>query len=302
MCPKAIKIRKAISHPGLAYKILVQKAKRMLLWDYYYSSLREPKTRIKLPLQPDVNDIVDKLKGSGINVSDFAIDIADYHSYLQKAEYQNFQNYYGGGKAKNFFEKSLEHYLAAKVLNLSSDDVYIDIASENSPSAEIYKKLYGCQTYRQDLMFPKGFKGNTIGGDACYMPVPNAFASRMALHCSFEHFEQDADIRFVKEANRVLADGGKLCIVPLYLYNQYGILTNPVVLPRGGISFDSDAMLFCCKSWGERHGRFYDVSHLISRVLNNINFRSTIFVVQNEHEVDRSCYAKFIAVFEKLGN
>jgi SAM-dependent methyltransferase len=170
-----------------------------------------------LTLNPPTENIIDKLKKNGLRVIDFEIHIDEFRQYLEKAQYNKFPRYYGGGKESNFIEKSLEHFLAANALQISKNGVYIDIASSNSPIAEIYHRLYGCETYRQDLKFARGINENTIGGDACNMPMKNGFATKMALHCSFEHFEQDSDIRFIKEASRVLQKGGKLCIVPLYL-------------------------------------------------------------------------------------
>ncbi len=88
--------------------------------------------------------------------------------------------------------------------------------------------------------------------------------------------------------------------MPLYLFNKYVIQTDPAALPKGGISFEGDAVLYCAKGWGERHGRFYDMPHLISRIRNNLNnLKLTIYVIQNEKEVDPSCYVKFVALFEK---
>jgi ubiquinone/menaquinone biosynthesis C-methylase UbiE len=154
--------------------------------------------------------------------------------------------------------------------------------------------------FRQDLRFNKGLNGNVIGGDASNMPIEDGFATKMALHCSFEHFEHNADIAFIKEATRVLRKGGKLCIIPLYMFNKYAIQTDPAVLPFRGIPFDKDAVLYCAKGWAERHGRFYDVAHFVSRIVKNMQeLNLTIFVVQNEKKVDSSCYVKFIALFEK---
>ena len=221
---------------------------------------------------------------------------------MRKAEYKKFLGYYFkfGILGRVMIEKSLEHYLASKLLCLSENDVYIDIASSNSPTPEIYHKLFGCKCYRQDLIFPEGVKGNVIGGYANNMPVADGFASKMALHCSFEHFEGDLDIRFIKEAQRVLAEGGKLCILPLYLFTKYAIQTNPVILPKGGMPFENDAILYCAKGSGNRHSRFYDVNHFISRVINNANnLKLTLYLVQNEKAVHPSCYLKFIALFEK---
>jgi hypothetical protein len=302
------KIKKAIKHPDKIYRFVNRKFKKAwnyLFWDFYYAALREPKIKsapfnpqkLAIPNGPEIHkEIVKELRENNFNVIEFEINIADYRTYIHDAEYQKFPNY----KPTNFIKKSLEHYLAAKILNLSYEDVYIDIASAASPAPEIYRKLYGCKVYKQDLTFPEGLHGNVIGGDAGNMPVDNGFATKMALHCSFEHFEQDADIRFIKEAGRVLSKGGELCIVPLYLFNQYVIQTDPAVLPKGGIPFESDAVLYCVKGWGNRHGRFYSIPKLVERIKNNLNSLAlSVYVIQNEKEVDPSCYTKYIALFKK---
>lgn len=290
-----------LRHPVKTYRYIVRRVKELLLWDCYYNALRQPKVKSAVPHDPQIHsEIIKELKKNSFNVAEFDIDVTDYRRYMNNAEYHRFPNYFRGGKADYFVEKSLEHYLAARMLNLSADDVYIDVATSNSPAPEIYHDLYGCKVYRQDLIFPKGIHGNVIGGDACNMPVKDGFATKMALHCSFEHFEHDSDIRFIKEASRVLANEGKLCILPLYLFNKYAIQTDPIVLPKGGIPFEKEAILYCARGWGNRHGRFYDIPHLITRVRNNLsNLRLTVYVVQNEKEVASSCYVKFIGLLSK---
>ena len=241
-----------------------------------------------------------ELRSHGFRLHDFSIDVAGYERYIRDARYHQFPNYYRGGHGANFAEKSLEHYLVAILLDLQKDDVYIDIANNSSPTPEIYHRLYGCNVYRQDLLFSPGIHGNVIGGDAGAMPVADGFATKMALHCSFEHFEQDADIRFVAEAGRVLSSGGKLCIVPLYLFTAYAIQTDPAVLPMGGLAFDRDAILYCARGWGERHGRFYDVPQLIARIGKSLDaLRLTVYVVRNAPDIDPWCYVKFVALCEK---
>lgn len=299
------KLRRAIiRNLKKIYKFAIHKAnkvRKVLLWHYNYFALTNPKVKGAIPHDHQIQkEIVKELKRNNFYITDHYINILDYKEYMRSAEYHKFSNYYAGGKAGKFIEKSLEHYLAAKVLELSKNDIYIDIASANSPSAQIYRKLYGCRVYRQDLAYPEGINGSCIGGDAGSMPIDDGFVTKMALHCSFEHFEGDADIRFIKEANRVLKKGGKLCILPLCLYNTYAILVDLAVLPRGGIFFEKDAVLYCAKGWKNRHGRFYDVPHLLARIRNNLGgFKLTIHVVQNEKQVDQSCYVKFIALFEK---
>ncbi|HPD33501.1 MAG TPA: methyltransferase domain-containing protein [Bacteroidota bacterium] len=295
------RIQKALKYPDKAYQFFVLKFRGAFLWNHYYEEIRDPKVNSPLEQSPQIHeDIIDELKKNDFDVIDYNIDIEDYQRYLEKAEYQNYPYYYGGGKADKFAEKSLEHYISAKLLNLNKDDVYIDIANANSPAGEIYHKLYGCQVYQQDLIYPEGIHGNTIGGDASNMPLQDGFATKMAMHCSFEHFEQDSDIRFIKEANRVLRRGGCLCIAPLYLFNKYVIQTDPTTLPKGGIPFEDDAIIYCVKGWRNRHARYYDVPHFISRIRDNMqDLNLTIYVVRNEKDISQFCHIKFVALFKK---
>lgn len=274
----------AFRDPHKAWSFVIYKIKEILLYDRRYEILREPKVKSGVPQNSIIHDhIKGELKNNGFKVVDFDIDISEYKKFVIDAQYKKFLSYYGGGQASNFAEKSLEHYLAAKFLNLSKDDIYIDVASANSPAPEIYHTLYGCDIYKQDLIYPMGLNLNVMGGDASNMPVGGDFATKMALHCSFEHFEGDSDIKFIREANRVLKKKGKLCIIPLYLFNKYAIQTDLAVLPGGNVSFESDATLYCVKGWGNRHGRFYDVAHLKERIRNNLNeLKLTVYFVKNE--------------------
>lgn len=273
-----------------------------LLWETYYKSLRSPKVKSYIPNQSTHGELIKELKANDFKLTNFKIDLDDYNEYLNKtADIYRKHNYYDVKYKKTieFAEKTLEHYLAAKILNLSKEDIYIDIASAYSPTSEIYRKLYGCKTYKQDLIYPEGIHGDIIGGDASNLPIKDDFFDKMALHCSFEHFEGNSDIKFIEETSRVLKKGGKLCILPLYLFNQYAVQTDPV-LAKEGIIFDKEAILYCARGWKNRHARFYDVKHLIKRIKRNLNdLKLTIFVLENEKEVNPSCYIKFIAFFEK---
>jgi SAM-dependent methyltransferase len=264
----------------------------------FYHAIREPKHLGGVQLNSEViHSIVIGLQSFGYRVRAYKIDVADYRAYFEEAAYQKkHRDYY----SDNLPEKSLEHYIAARLLDLKPGDVYIDIASEGSPVPEIYHRLFGCTTYRQDLAYPPGVNGDTIGGDAANLPVPDGFASKMGLHCSFEHFEGDSDIGFIKEASRVLRPGGAVCIVPLYLFSNYIILTDPDVSVPQKVQFEEDAVVHCVPKWNNRHGRFYDPVHLIERVHNNLNgMTMTICRITNAREVAQSCYVEFAALITK---
>lgn len=59
------------------------------------------------------------------------------------------------------------------------------------------------------------------------MPIYNGFADVLTLHCAFECFQGDSDIRFVRETERILRNGGRLGIVPLYIDTIYFVKTSP---------------------------------------------------------------------------
>ncbi len=246
--------------------------------------------------------IEQELRGHDFCVSQLSIDVDDYRRYVEAARVYESVSHYGGRAGRTFPKKSLEHYLAAQLLELTPDDVYIDVASMASPAPAIYHDLYGCRTYRQDLSYPPGLQGETIGSDAAAMPLPDGFASKMGLHCSFEHFEGDSDTGFIREAGRVLRPGGRVCIIPLYLFSHYAIITDPGVVAPGCVAIEPDAVLYCQRGSGNRYGRLYDVAHLARRVVTALHgLHLTIYSVVNTRDVDPSGAVKFVALLSKPG-
>lgn len=268
--------------------------------DPYCAEIRSPKKQGAISYAQGAEDrIVQRLLALGLDVRHYEVDIADYQRYFAAGRYlEEFPDYY----AFNRTEKSLEHYLAAKLLDLREHDLYIDIASEHSPAPDIYRQLFGVTAYRQDLAYRPGLHGDRIGGNAARMPVPDGFATKMALHCSFEHFEEESDIAFVREAGRVLRAGGAVCMVPLYLFEEYAIQADPAVAVPAGVAFEDDATVYCARGWGNRHGRFYDPEHLAERVLANARGMTVqVYRITNAAQVDPSCYVRFAMLMRKLG-
>jgi SAM-dependent methyltransferase len=223
------------------------------------------------------------------------VNSADYADYYQQAEYDGrYPGYYIG----NRHEKTLEHFLCIQLLQIQPQDVFVDLASEHSPLPEIVGRLMGCASYSQDIMYPEGIHGRQIGGDACAMPVPAGFATKAALTCSIEHFEGDADHRLFVELARVLAPGGKVCVVPFYLYHEPAVQTDPTYSAVHAVPFDPGARLFAAEGWGNRHGRFYSPRSFMERIAEPVAeaFTFDYFWIRNASELHPGNYVRFALV------
>ena len=122
----------------------------------------------------------------------------------------------------------------------------------------------------------------------------------MVLHNAFEHFEGDADIGFIREAARVLKPGGKLCILPLFLYTEHAIQTDPAAIAGAWPRFDAGARLWCARGWRDRHGRFYDAAQLRRRLLANAGaFDVRLIEYTDAKTLDDFCHLHFAVVFTR---
>ena len=165
----------------------------------------------------------DRLLSAGVSVKPVDIDIHNFEGWLN--DFPDIKRFYEN-MGDVFIEKCLEHYLAYRHLNISVNDVYIDVAAAGSPWAEILNTRE-VKAYRLDLFFPKGINGIDIGADAGDTRLPDDFASALSLQCAYECFMGDADIDFVKEASRILDKKGRYGIAPLYLADVHFVSTSP---------------------------------------------------------------------------
>lgn len=246
-----------------------------------------------------VEAIVEIADKQEIYFKPYEVDIAGYKEYFNRAEYlTRYSDYYPG----NHVEKSLEHYLGFSILNLNEKDIFVDLASENSPIPEIYHRLTKVTAFSQDIMYPPGINGNQIGGDACSMPLPDGFASKAALTCSIEHFEGDADTRLFVELSRVLKPGGILFVCPFYIYTEAATQTDPQVSLSSNVNFDEGTTIYCAEGWGNRHARFYSPRSFKERIMNPVKdrFKFDFYYLKNAPQVDASVYARFAFTATRL--
>lgn len=233
-----------------------------------------------------------------VYIQRYRINIAHFRRYLASVPYPDS---YREGFGALFVEKALEHWVSLELLGRPiGHDVAVDIAASSSPFREIHWALTSIPTYRQDLAFPEGFTGLMIGGSAEHLPFWDGAIARMTLHCSFEHFEGDADSAFIREAARVLRPGGRLCILPLYVADVYHNITDPEV-NRDGLVFDDGAAIAEVRGWDNRFGRWYDAEALARRVLAHAeSFTVQLIHIENARDVDPACYLRFALLLTKL--
>jgi SAM-dependent methyltransferase len=245
------------------------------------------------------DDITGYLAGHGVETLPYRIDVDGFWRYVEESGYRRMA-YWEGGKARAATEKWLEHFVSIDLLDLKPSDVVVDVASCSSPFPDILRERWGCRTYRQDWSYPPGLNGDQIGGDAAALPVPAEFADKLVLHCSFEHFEGDRDARFLREAERILRPGGRLCILPLYTNSRYCIQTDLEAWHLRRPELERDALICVAERWGEVHGRFYDPPHFAERILGSLGrLRLELYRVENYLDVAPDCYLRFAAVFTR---
>ena len=239
-----------------------------------------------------------------VKVERYQIDIEGYKKYIKSTEYPI--SYYGGGKdpKQNFIEKSLEHFVSLSFLPLDPSKTFMDIAAATSPFSEIVKEKFNVKaSYKQDLIFPSGVHGNTVGGNASHISLPDASVDGATLHCSLEHFEGDSDSLFFQEMERILKPEGALVVLPFYLAYQYTNHVDPVfnLLRFHTVQLDTDPRVqLRYATWKQFFSRHYDPIALNERVISKTkNLELTIYHVQNFKDVDSSCYLRFIGVFRK---
>lgn len=265
---------------------------------YYHWRYRdEHQKRVQLEFQSNHEAVyrvlcsIPQIRGERLHISP-----EKYHAWLKQAKYP--QNAYQG----NFTEKTLEHYLTVELLSFNTTDIVIDVASCNSPFVDVIERTVGCQIYEQDIVYPPGIDGRRIGSNATHIPLPDHSVDKMTLHCSFEHFERTADSEFIQECGRLLVPGGHCAIVPLYIAERRFHLNNPICKDRDRLIFDTDTPVIRDPFWAmDRFSRFYDVQSFKERIVPHLgdSLQATIYFIENEKDVDPSCYVKFMLLLTK---
>jgi PST family polysaccharide transporter len=179
-------------------------------------------------------------------------------------------------KNGTFHKKGLEFYFSAHVLKLKSNDRILDAAGGRSGYLCALRGN-GCEgeLFLTDHIYTGVTKGsdgvNIVGGDISAIHLADSTVDKIACHHAFEHFQDNKDTAFVKEAYRILRPGGALAIIPLFVTDKYVECWNCNNIDK---KFDSEAFLLIDETasipGGDDDGHFariYDVKSLLRRVI-----------------------------------
>jgi hypothetical protein len=252
-------------------------------------------------------DLVQKqIMDGGFHIQEWDLSpfVREFSDYIELPEYAGPYREYGGKDPCSFLEKALEHFVSLKIAEPTPGKVFMDVGSCVSVVPEILRRYHGCECYVQDLELPAGVHGWNVGSNAAEIPLPNSSVDAMTLHCTFEHFEGDADSQFIGECARLLKTGGKAVILPLYVNSHWTNITGETdEAKRKTIEFDDSASYFCViPEWHNRFGRHYSATSLLDRVLAvavSLGLTVELLRVINFERVHPELWLKWIMVLEK---
>jgi SAM-dependent methyltransferase len=254
----------------------------------------------------DVENVQRRLQSIGYSIRDFEIGplVDEFRIYSQLEEYAGEYRRYGGSDECSFLEKALEHFLSFKLANPQPGQTFMDVGSCVSVVPGVLRRVYRCKCYAQDLELPPGIRAWKIGSNAASIPLQDQTLDGMTLHCTFEHFEGDADTAFVRECARLLKPGGKVVILPTYVANEWSNVTGEISeTKRSTIQFDPEAKYWSViPEWKNRFGRHYSPEALHGRVLTpalRAGLIPQLYRVREHEKVHPDLWLRWILLLSK---
>ncbi|MEA3213369.1 MAG: hypothetical protein QOE70_6426 [Chthoniobacter sp.] len=203
-------------------------------------------------------------------VGQIDITAQDYSRLLAQPSLTQFARFPAG------YTKMLEYAASAKLLGLNADSILLDAAGGNGEYLRAVGSVFGCrQLFCNDLLQPPKVEDGVhyVGQGVELLDLADASLTAIACHHSLEHFRANADRGFFKEIVRLLAPGGKACIVPFFLAEQYAEIWNT----SRSLKFDPDALTIhdpfaTFTGWGDFEGfaRIYSLEKFRERLLTLI--------------------------------
>lgn len=256
------------------------------------------------PTSDELVYIEDQLASIGIKVERAALLDSEFKEFKYNFPFPS--EYYGGQNGGVREEKILEHFIAYKFCNLDKfdiGDIYVDVAGAGSPWVKIIREK-GYEAYAIDLSIPKESEGIDyyIQSDAKATKFGNSSVAACSLQCAYEMFNKDDDWLFLKECKRILREGGKVVISPLYMHTHHCGYSSPEFFKKGYA--DAGVKEYIRKDcFGIPFSRKYSPELLKERILDyveKLGMEYNLFKVDNKTSLGQGIYCHFILVISKI--
>lgn len=271
----------------------------------YYQWRFRHAPRYANPTSEELVTIELDLRGLGIEINDYAPSPDRFKQFQSEQWFPSF--YYGGSMSNVWDEKLLEHWIAGERLGLAEfgpEDIYVDVAAASSPWAKTLHERWGVNAFAIDLA-PVGEAYRDLPYYRTENATKSSFAdgsvSGVSLHCAYEMFMRDDDLRLPGELARILKPGGKAVILPLYMHTHYCAYATPEYFSKGYA--DPAAKEYVrMDCYGIPSSRKYDAFTLQRRVLEQIKIAGLsyrLLVLRNKSALGRNIYCHFILEIQK---
>jgi len=252
------------------------------------------------PTSDELDQIESDLRSLGVEIFDYMPSPAAFQEFQAKNYFP--EDYLGGRRSVVWTEKLLEHWIAfdrLKLTNFGAGDVYVDVAAASSPWAHSVRKYLGIEAYAIDL----GAVGEAYK-KLPYYRTENATATCFtaasvkgaSLHCAYEMFLGNDDVQFIREVARILAPGGKVVILPLYMHTHYCAYSTREYFGKG-YSDPTAKEYVRLDCLGVPSSRKYNAVMFKNRVLDTIvseGMSYSLLALRNRVELGKDIYCHFI--------
>lgn len=252
------------------------------------------------PTPTELAAIERDLVASGVTIHDYTPSPQAFGNFMSSGYFP--ADYCGGRGGAVWDEKLLEHWIAAECLGLmgyAPFDIYVDIAAGGSPWAKALRENHALSAFALDRCeIGDAFQALPFyrREDATATSFANASVTGVSLHCAYEMFSGEDDIKLLHELARILKRGGKAVILPLYLHREYCAYSTPEYYGRGHV--DPAATEYVrTDCLGIPASRKYDVRMLKSRVLaavEELGMSYRVLTLRNPRDLGQNIYCHFI--------
>ncbi len=241
----------------------------------------------------------------GVEIHDYSPPPSEFHVFKSQGWFP--PRYHGGLNSGVWDEKLLGHWISSErlgVLNYGKDDIFVDVAAAGSPWAQVLRERKGINSFAIDLcQIGEAYRHLDYYRmeNACATSFPDASVSGASLHCAYEMFMGDDDVRLISELARILKPGAKAVILPLYMHTHYCAYSTPEYFGKG-YSDPRAKEYIRLDSFGIPSSRKYDAEMFKERVINtarNHGVKYKILVLRNKQSFSREIYCHFILEIEK---